>query len=92
MYVILTLAVLIFLNIYSSGTSQQLFYQSKETSMVEKCLLASAEIEALEVINYSNVSNVVKQLGSFSMTRLIITDQFGAVLSEFSVCWQEVEP
>ena len=77
---ILTLAVLTFLNIYSSGTSQQLFYQSKETSMVEKCLVASAEIEALEVINYSSVSNVVKQLGSFSMTRLIITDQFGAVI------------
>ena len=24
--------------------------------------------------------------------RLTVTDQFGAVLSEFSVCWQEVEP
>jgi len=79
-YVVLTLAVLIFLNIYSAGTSQQLFYQSKETSMVEKCLLASSEIAGLEVINYSTVSGVVEQLGSLSMTRLIITDQFGAAI------------
>jgi len=50
-YVVITLVVLIFLNIYCSGVSHKLFYQSKEASMIEKCLLASDEISTLEVLN-----------------------------------------
>ena len=46
-YVVITLVVLIFLNIYCSGVSHKLFYQSKESSMIEKCLLASDEISTL---------------------------------------------
>ena len=43
-YVCITFVVLLFLNIYCSQTSQQLFIQSKEESMIEKCQLASDEI------------------------------------------------
>ena len=49
-YVVVTLVVLFFLNIYCSGVSHKLFYQSKEASMIEKCLLASDEISTLEVL------------------------------------------
>ena len=54
-YVVVTLVVLFFLNIYCSGVSHKLFYQSKESSMIEKCLLASDEISTLEVLNSSTV-------------------------------------
>ena len=76
-YVLITFVVLLFLNFYSSGTSQKLFYQSKETSMIEKCQLAATEIGNLEVINSSTVSSAVAQMGSLRVTRLIVTDAAG---------------
>ncbi len=79
-YVVITLAVLIILNIYCSETSQDLFYRSKEASMVEKCLLAADEIAALDVINSGTVFEAVERMGSLQVTRLIITDQKGVTL------------
>ena len=77
---VITLVVLLFLNIYSSGTSQKLFYQSKEASMIEKCQLAAAEIANLEVLNPSTASTAASQMGTLRVTRLIITNQTGAVM------------
>ena len=79
-YVVITLVVLIFLNLYCSRMSQQLFYQSKESSMIEKCLLASDEISGLEVLNNNTISGIVSQLDSLTVTRLIVTDQSGTAL------------
>ena len=79
-YVCITFAVLLFLNIYCSGTSQQLFYQSKESSMVEKCQLAAAEIATLDVLNTSNVTEAVNKMDSLRVTRLMVTDYTGMVL------------
>ena len=79
-YVLITFFVLLFLNIYSSNLSQEQFYQSKETTMMEKCLLAADTIEDLEVINTSTVSAAVNQLGSLKVTRIIVTDETGLVI------------
>ncbi len=79
-YVVITLVVLVFLNLYCSRMSQQLFYQSKESSMIEKCLLASDEISGLEVLNNNTISGIVSQLDSLTVTRLIVTDQAGTAL------------
>ena len=76
-YILITLAVLLFLNLYSSGTSQKLYYQDKETSMLEKCQRAATEIAQLEVLNRSTVSNAVNELGTLRVSRLIITDHSG---------------
>ena len=43
-YICITLAVLLFLNVYSSGTSQKLYYQSKELSMLEKIFGENPEL------------------------------------------------
>ena len=83
-YVVITLVVLIFLNIYCSGVSHKLFYQSKEASMIEKCLLASDEISTLEVLNSSTVTGIVNQLESLKVTRLVVTDHSGAALYDSS--------
>ena len=79
-YVIVTLAVLLMLNIYCSKASQKIFYQSNERSMIEKCQLAADEISALDVINNSTVADTVEQLGSLKVTRLLVTDQNGLVI------------
>ena len=79
-YIFITFAVLLFLNVYTSGTSQKLFYQSKEASMIEKCQLASAEIAGLEVLNPSAAANAVSRMGSLRVSRMIITDRFGTAV------------
>ena len=79
-YVCITFVVLLFLNIYCSGASQRLFYQSKEASMVEKCQLASADIAKLEVLNTTNVSKAINSMEGLRVTRLLVTDQAGVVL------------
>lgn len=79
-YVLVTFVVLFLLNFYTSKTSQQIFYQSKETSMIEKCQLAAEEISNLEVINSSTVANAVSQMSSLRVTRLIVTDLSGVAI------------
>lgn len=79
-YVLITFAVLIFLNIYCSSISQELFYQSKKTSMIEKAQLAASEISNAEVMNAATVSSVVSQMDSLRATRLVVTDYAGLVL------------
>ena len=76
-YIIITAVVLFFLNIYSSGASQQIFYQSKKASMLEKCQLAATEIANLDVLNTSTVSSAVSQMGGLRVSRLVITDPSG---------------
>ena len=66
-----------FLNVYTAETSHMLFYQSKETAMIEKCQLAASEISELEIINTATVSDTIARMGSLRVTRLIVTDQAG---------------
>ena len=83
-YVVITFVVLLVLNIYCSNISQQLFYQSKEVSMVEKCQLASDEISMLEVLNPTTVAGIVEQMDSLKITRMIVTDKTGTALYDSS--------
>ena len=79
-YVFITFAVLLFLNVYCSGASQKLFYQSKEVSMLEKCQLAATEIAGLEVLNPTSAASAVKNIDSLRVSHLIITDQDGLTM------------
>ena len=79
-YIVITFIVLVILNIYCSITCQQLFYQSKRQSMIEKCLLVSDEIATLDVLNNTAIATVVGQMESLTVTRLIVTDQSAKVL------------
>ena len=76
-YICITFAVLIFLNFYCMKTSQRLFYQSKETSMIEKNKLAAAEIANLEVLNNANVAAALSNMEGLTVTRLLVTDPAG---------------
>lgn len=79
-YVVLTFAVLIVLNIYSSRVSQKLFYSSKESFMIERCQLAAADIAELDVINQETVTEKVKQMGNLNVTRMLVTDAAGLII------------
>ena len=79
-YIVITFVVLLFLNLYSSQISQKLFYNSKETSMIEKCQLTATEIASEEVLNVSTVNKAVKQLDSFRVSRLVVTDKYGLTI------------
>ena len=83
-YVAITFVFLLILNIYCSIACQNLFYESKKSSMIEKCLLASDEISTLEVMNSSTVSAVIGQIESLKVTRLLVTDQTGYTLYDSS--------
>ena len=83
-YVVITFIVLVILNIYCSITCQQLFYQSKRESMIEKCLLISDEIATLDVLNNTSIATTVGQMESLKVTRLIVTDQSAKVLYDSS--------
>ena len=80
MYVVITLIALIFLNIFCSQTSQNLFYRSKKAAMIEKCLLAADDIAKLDVINADTVSEAVEKMGSLQIHRLLITDIRGMTI------------
>ena len=45
--------------------------------MIEKCQLTAAEISAEEVLNVATVNKAVKQLESFRVSRLVVTDKYG---------------
>ena len=79
-YVVITAFVLIFLNVYSSQISQALFYNSKETSMIEKCQLTANEVASLEILNPANIKSAVTNMESLRVTRLVITDHNGIAL------------
>jgi len=79
-YIVITFVVLLFLNLYSAKISQELFYKSKETSMIEKCQLAAAEISNEEVLNATTIDSVVEQMESLRVSRLVVTDRAGMAL------------
>ena len=79
-YVVITFVVLLFLNIYSSKTSQELFYKNKESAMIDRCQIAAADIAEVQVLNQETVSAAVAQMGTMRATRMIVTDSFGYIL------------
>lgn len=79
-YVVITFAVLVFLNIYCSTTSQQLFYQSKQASMQDKVQLVASTIGQLDVMNQESVTTAVENLNNLKVTRLIVTNDSGGVI------------
>ena len=74
---VITAVVLAALNLVCTRLSQRLFYENKESAMIEKCQLASDELSSLEVWNNATVSGVLSQLESLRASRLIVTDQAG---------------
>ena len=72
--IIITLAAMIFLNIYSTGTTHQMVYQNKESSLFSKAQMTATEISTLEVLNPTTAAGAVSRMGSLQVSRIIVTD------------------
>lgn len=79
-YVAITFIALAFLNLYCSASCQRLFYESKESAMIDKVHLASTELEKLDVLTPSNVTASISNIASLKVNRVLVTDQSGAVI------------
>ena len=79
-YIVLTFLVLVFLNYYTSETSQQVFYRSKHTAMMDKILLVSAAVGEQEVLNADTAAAAIEPLGNLKVARLIVTDDTGRMV------------
>lgn len=77
---LITFLVLLFLNVYCSSSSQQLFDKSKETSMKEKAQIVASAISEEDVLNADTAAEVIRGLDNLKVTRLIITDYAGQTL------------
>ncbi len=76
-YILTTFAVLLFLNIYCSNTSQNLFYKSKKAAIIERCRIAAADIAEAEVLNTDTVADIVSQMENLKVTRFIVANASG---------------
>ena len=79
-FVVITSVVLLFLNFYCSRTTEQIFMQSKKSSMLEKCLMTSQSLSQPEVLNYENISLTLAQIDTLSSNHIIVTDHIGMIL------------
>ena len=79
-YILLTFLVLLFLNVYCSETSRQLFYRSKHTAMLDKVLLVSSAVGEQEVLNADTAGAAVEALDNLKAARLLITDDAGRII------------
>ncbi len=79
-YVVITFFVLLFLNVYCSQISQQVFYENKQTSMLEIAHLTANEIGSKEILNASTATAAIEKIGVSNVTRLIVTDAVGSVI------------
>ena len=87
-YVVVTLFVLLFLNIYTARNSQELFYNNKKASMFERCELLSASISSLNVLNRATIDGTITDAIRVSVARITVTDRNGLVLYDSA----ETEP
>ena len=79
-YVVLTFLVLLFLNFYTSETSQQVFYRSKHNAMMDKILLVSSAVGEQEVLNAGTAGAAIAPLGNLKVARLLVTDDSGRLV------------
>lgn len=76
-YMLVTTVVLVFLNVFCSLSSQDMFHRSNKASITEKCKLAAAEIAELDVLTDATVSKAMTNFEDLNEDRLIVTDHTG---------------
>ena len=79
-FVLITGIVLLFLNIYCSKFSRQLFYESKQSATIEKVQLAANEIGSLDVLTPSSIATAISKMSHLSFDQLVVTDITGLII------------
>ena len=81
-YIVIVAAVLILLNTYPIIASQDLAYQSKQTSMWNQASVLSSALAGPEALTAEGVSQVASLL-NVEATRLVVTDPSGLILYDY---------
>ncbi len=79
-YVLLSSLFLLFLNVYSSSTTRNFLYRSKEAYLLEKAQLITASVSGVEKLSTDYVEQVMNALGDFNVTRVLVVDGEGRAL------------
>lgn len=79
-YVLITMVVLLFLNIYCTNASEKIFSESKKALVFGKASMAAQEVSAIEVLNPETAASAVAKMENLDVNRLIITDHNGLVM------------
>ena len=83
-YIVVIAAVLLLLNTYPMIASQQLTFQSKQTSLQSQASVISSALAGPEGLSREGVSRVMEVLGGTGLSRVLVTDSFGGVLYDSS--------
>ena len=87
-YVVITVIVLAFLNLYCAQANQQLFKQSKYASLEEKATLTANEIAATGSVNLISASSVVLRTAG-KLPRVIVTDEDCNIIYDTAIASME---
>ncbi len=79
-YVVVTLLVLIFLNVYCSHASKGLFEQSKQDAMSEKAGMIAKELSRYDNLEIFMAAPIFDDYEDMNINRLIITNAAGMIV------------
>ena len=83
-YLALIAAVLMLLNTYPILASQQMVFQSKQTSLQSQVSVMASALAGPEGLNGEGVARVMEVLGDAGLSRVLVTDASGVTLYDTS--------
>lgn len=79
-YLFLIAAVLLFVNIYPIVTFQNSVFHMKQTALQNQASVVASALTGLGALTENEVSQVMEQLDTSGLNRLIVTDEMGKIL------------
>ena len=79
-YFVIIAAVLVLLNTYPALTSQNMVFQSKQTSLQSQALVVASALAGPGSLSQESVTRVMEVLGNAGLSRVLVTDPSGVVL------------
>lgn len=83
-YIVVIAAVLVLLNTYPVLASQQLVFQSKQTSLQSQATVIASALAGPDGLSRDGVVRVMEVLGDTGLSRVMVTDPAGVVLYDSS--------
>ena len=77
---LLTSAMLVFLNFYSANTTRLLIYRAKAASLQDKAQLITSSFSGMDILTADTTGQVMSVLGELNVARVVITDGEGKAL------------
>ena len=90
-FLVITLIVLVFLNLYCAQVNEQLFRQSKRSALFDKAYITANEIAATGHVNISTVSSVALRT-KMQLTRMVVTNERGSILYDSARSPETLKP